>query len=124
MAIAMVLLMLLLVGVADFGRAFHDYIIIANASREGARYGSRFPHDHQGILDRTIQEAAASDLDPPLQKDTDIEVIGLSGPTGGSIQVKVTYQFDTLMASLVRSITGSQDLRLQAGTSMIIFGLD
>ena len=40
MALVMNLLFLFLVGVADFGRAFYTYITIANAAREGARFGA------------------------------------------------------------------------------------
>jgi len=120
MALAMSLLLLLLVGVADFGRAFHSYIIITNASREGARYASRFPDDETGITDRTIQEAANSDL---ILTVGDIQIDNLSGAPGETIRVVVTYEFDTIMSGLVSRVTGSPNLTLQVGTAMVIFGL-
>lgn len=38
MALVMPLLLLLLMGIFEFGRIFFDYLSIANASREGARW--------------------------------------------------------------------------------------
>lgn len=38
MAIALPILMLILLGTADFGRVFHDSIAVQNASRMGAQY--------------------------------------------------------------------------------------
>ena len=38
-------LVFLLIGIADVGRAFYDYISITNAVREGARYATRHPLD-------------------------------------------------------------------------------
>ena len=43
MALVLPLLMILLVGVVDVGRAMFAKIAITNASREGARYASRYP---------------------------------------------------------------------------------
>jgi len=126
MALAMLLFLLLLVGVVDFGRAFNNYIIITNASREGARYASRFPLDDAGIRARAVQEADNFDLDPPLDPVNDIDVNFLDGggtEGGQRVQVIVTYQFQSIMTGLVGAITGSQDLQLQVGTTMVIFGL-
>jgi hypothetical protein len=122
----MVLFVLLLVGVADFGRAFNNYIIIANASREGARYASHFPHDDAGIRTRTVQEADNFDLVPPLDPSSNVSVVFPNGSNlaGDPVHVIVTYQFQTIMGGLVSAITGNPDLRLQFGTSMVIFGLD
>ena len=40
MGLAFPLLMLVLIGTADFGRIFHTYVTVANAARTGAEYGS------------------------------------------------------------------------------------
>ena len=40
MALVATLLLSLVGGVVDFGSAFHHYIIITNAAREGARYAA------------------------------------------------------------------------------------
>jgi len=41
LALVLPLLILLLMGIADLGRAFYSYIEITNAAREGARYAVR-----------------------------------------------------------------------------------
>ena len=117
MALSLVLLLLLVAGVADFGRAFNNYIIITNASREGARYGSHFPLDDDGIIAATIQEAAASGV---TLQDSDITIIGAANPSGNAIRVSVEYDFPTIIAG----IFGFGNLTLRSSTEMIIFGPD
>lgn len=43
------ILLLLIAGIIEAGRAFYVYIQLANASREGARYGMLSPTDVSGI---------------------------------------------------------------------------
>ncbi len=43
LAIILPLLLLILLGIIDFGRVFYSYVTITNASREGARYGALHP---------------------------------------------------------------------------------
>ncbi len=123
LGLVMSLLLLLLVGVADFGRAFHSYIVITNASREGARRASRFPRveDEGHIKGAAIREAQASDvsLDP-----SDIVIDSLPAQPGEPIRVTVTYEFQTIMGSMVNSILGTDNITLQASTQMVVFGLD
>ena len=117
MALAMLLLLLLLVGVADFGRAFNNYIIITNASREGARYASHFPFHEDGIVQAAIDEALDSGV---TLEGSDITIDGLGAGAGEPIRVTVTYGFPTIMGSLV----GATSLTLRSSTEMVIFGLD
>ena len=123
LALVMLLLLLLLVGVVDFGRAFHSYITITNASREGARRASRFPRaeDEDHIKGAAIREAQLSDvaLDP-----SDIVIDSLPALPGEPVRVTVTYEFPTIMGSMVNSILGTDNITLQASTQMVVFGLD
>jgi Flp pilus assembly protein TadG len=116
-ALVLPLLVLLLAGVADFGRAFNNYIIITNASREGARYGSRFPTVQSGIEQAAIQEAGNWGVNL-VPADITIDTTGIS--PGSRISVMVTFQFPTILGGVV----GVNDLTLSATTQMIIFGLD
>jgi len=43
LAIILPFLLMILLGIIDFGRVFYAYVTITNASREGARYGSLHP---------------------------------------------------------------------------------
>ena len=46
-AIVLPLLVLILAGLADLGRAFYNYMVITNAAREGARGRRAPPLAHQ-----------------------------------------------------------------------------
>src|SRR5512143_2855550 len=50
------LLLLILLGAIDLGRAFNAYFTITNASREGARWGSTHPTDTAGVTARVQAE--------------------------------------------------------------------
>jgi hypothetical protein len=117
-ALVVPLLLLLVVGVIDVGRAFNNYIIIANASREGARYGSRFPAHIDGIVQATVGEATDSGI---VLTAADIEVFCPAGTGSGNvIQVTVSFTFTTIIGSLI----GLDTLQLSTGTQMIIYGMD
>ncbi|MCZ7572262.1 MAG: pilus assembly protein [Ardenticatenaceae bacterium] len=117
MALVSGLLLLILAGVLDIGRAFNNYIIITNASREGARYASRFPFDAGGIQQAAIQEAASSGV---TLTGGNVAIAGLNGTGGSPIRVTITYQFSTVMSGIL----GFDQLTLVSSTEMVIFGLD
>ena len=117
MALVLFLLLFLLAGVVDIGRAFNNYIIIINASREGARYAARSPNDETGIQNSAILEASGSGV--ALEPD-DVTVTGLGAATGNPITVTVTYQFSTIMGNVL----GMDDLSLRGVTEMVAFGFD
>ena len=65
MALITPVLILLLLGAADLGRAFYAYTAITNAAREGARYGASNPGNSSGIVARVQNEVANSQLTIP-----------------------------------------------------------
>lgn len=117
LALLLPLLVLLLVGVADFGRAFNSYIIITNASREGARYASRFPWLENATIQVTIREAANTGIQ---LHPRNVTVNGVGAVQGQPIKVIVTYEFATILGSII----GVNILTLEASTEMIVFGRD
>ncbi|MFQ6001456.1 MAG: TadE/TadG family type IV pilus assembly protein [Anaerolineae bacterium] len=60
-------LILILMGVFDFGRAFYAYNAISNAAREGARYGTICPYD------TPQKQCRDSDGFPPYDEPDTIE---------------------------------------------------
>lgn len=59
LALTLPILLLLLLGVADFGRAYYAAIVLANAARAGAAYGSQSNAksvDNVGIKTAAVQE--------------------------------------------------------------------
>ena len=115
-ALVAVLLLIILAGVVDIGRLFHSWIIVTNASREGARYASRHPALADLIRQAAILEAAGSDVDLYAENVT---IIGLNGASGSPIRVKVDYRYDTMMGNMINAGAG---ITLTGTTEMIVFG--
>lgn len=61
-ALLMPVLLVLLLGAVDLGRAFYAYVAITNAAREGARYGASFPSQSSGIVSRVQKEVSNSGI--------------------------------------------------------------
>jgi hypothetical protein len=129
MTLVLFFLLLLVVGVADFGRAFYSYIVITNASREGARRGSHFSHDAPSIRAAAKAESGAGgvvledaniDIDPNPVEDDDGDPDdgdGTAAQPGQPIAVTVTYDVDTIIGH----IAGFDTVPLQARTEMVVF---
>lgn len=119
-ALVLPFLLLLLAGIIDLGFAFHGFIVLANASREGARYASKLSHDVLFIERAVRREAAGNGLD--------VEAIGINvvfTPAGGSlaghkVQVVATYDLDTVLGRLL----GADVLTIRVSTVMVVFGSD
>ncbi len=71
LALALVFLMLILAGLADYGRVNSVRIALIHAAREGAFYAASNPDDLQGAKERVKQEAMAEGI---FLNDADISV--------------------------------------------------
>jgi hypothetical protein len=99
LAIALPLLVLIMIGVLDLGRAFFGVITITNAAREGARIAMSFPEDHDLIRDSVRFETQNSGfnglIDPAL-----LGIIS-SCPSGCDsklpVRVEVSYEFNLIL---------------------------
>lgn len=129
MALVMFVLLLLLAGVFDVGRAFHSYIIITNAAREGARTASRVPckADNRpalraAIVASSINEAQNSAVtlaagDVSIAPDP---VADGCAAAGAPVRVTVTHQFQVVMGGIL----GFNQIPMQSSTTMVYFGAD
>jgi len=115
-AMVLLLVLLLIAGLADLGRAFNEYIVIGEASREGARYGSMNPSDAVGIRAAAVQMAANNGV---IVTDGDIAIAGLGGQSGQPIRVTVTHQFPTIMGGII----GFETITMTCATEMVIVGV-
>jgi Flp pilus assembly protein TadG len=115
MALVAPIFFLLLMGIIDLGHAFHDYVVLENAAREGARYGSRFAWDDGEIQNIVRTEADANGLDVAAI------VVAFSYPAGKTagqpIRVTTEYAMNTIMGSLV----GRPTITIRTVTEMVIF---
>ncbi len=105
--------LLLIVGMLDLGRAFHAYMAILNAAREGARYGSIYPGDMPGILSHARREVLPSGI-----SITAVEVACPAGACtpGKPIRVTVRLNFQ-LISTFVASV---RPLPLQASAQFVV----
>lgn len=95
-ALVVPLLLIILAGVVDIGRAFHTYITVINATREGARFGVNRSWDTNGIRTVVRNEAANSDVN--LAGAT---ITVSSGGSGYPIRVTTQVQFPMLMGGIL-----------------------
>jgi Flp pilus assembly protein TadG len=127
--VTMFVLLPLMALTVDIGRVFHDYLIITNAAREGARLGARVPCNatnhallQTAIQDAVIQEASNSGVTLAAGNVTILpDPVGDGCAAAGSaIDVTVTYTYATIMGSFV----GHSTFTLTSKASMLVFGND
>jgi len=93
-AIVAVMLILLVVGICEFGRAWNVYQIITNAAREGARLAALpagFTTDAE-VQNRVSTYMATGSLNP-AQATIAIGGSGVNGGTGTQVTVSVGYPY-------------------------------
>jgi Flp pilus assembly protein TadG len=87
-------LLIILFGIADAGRAFSSYITMTNAVREGARYAARRPLETENIQAKTLVEIGNADgslkCDSPPKIDTEAD------GSGTAKRVTLTCTFGTI----------------------------
>jgi len=122
LGLVLFILLLLVAAVADFGRVFNSYVVITNASREGARYASRVSWREDRIRDAARQEAVGSSVDPD-------ELIIEIHPDPASITTDELYRPITVtvrytVPTIIANIAGFGELPLRAQTQMVVFRTD
>jgi len=114
LAISFIVLMVLLAGVVDLGRAFFTYMTMRDAAQEGAAYGSLYPLDSTGIINRVRQ---ASNM-PVNMTSADIRVIPQvveGAPCSGSgMRVDVYFDDFPMIMPLFSVFMGRNTIPLHA----------
>jgi Flp pilus assembly protein TadG len=127
-ALISLFLLLLLAGAVDIGRAFYGFIVVTNAAREGARLASRLPcaDANRAALRAAIVEAVKDETDS-ISAGTTVVVTITPDPVsehcaaaGTPIDVTVSYDFTTIMASVL----GVSEFPISNSASMVAFGND
>jgi Flp pilus assembly protein TadG len=95
-AIGALFLVILLMGVADVGRALYDQMVITNAVREGARFAVRYPLESVDAVRAKVRQEILNQ-DASLSCPTgNIQVSQESDATGKAKRVRVTCTFTTI----------------------------
>ncbi len=111
-ALVLPVLLLLILGIADFAIVIFSYDTIGNAAREGARYGVIHPTDVAGIEARTRE--LTTGLDPASLS------VSVTYPGGNTLQVEVTYRETLLTGPVIQALGGNPNIQLRANTTMRI----
>jgi Flp pilus assembly protein TadG len=111
-AISFTFIILLLVGVVDFGRAFFTFMALRDAVQEGALYGSLHPTNSAGIASR-VKGVSNGPIDMSQVTVTSGVLGGATPCAGQKIEVTATYQFHITMPFL-GTILGTQSFPLTA----------
>jgi Flp pilus assembly protein TadG len=118
LALMLPILVLLLVGVFDLGRAFHALITLNNAGREAARFGTLHRLDLAGMRAAAIQEAQNSGI---VIVNGDIALTcpdaGTAAPCARdtTLRVIITYLYDPILSFFFPSgvvIHGEVEMRI------------
>jgi Flp pilus assembly protein TadG len=105
-ALIVPVLMLLIVGVFEFGRAWNAHQAVTDAAREGARIAViADPTINEDSVRKVVRNAlAAVSLNADL---AEIELTGVDAPTGEPARVAVRYPYQlALLKSLGRTSGG------------------
>jgi Flp pilus assembly protein TadG len=107
-AFVLPLLLLVCIGIIDFGFLFRDYEVLTNAAREGARLQSLADdYDVDDVRARVDAYADSGGLDPAL---VDAEVNEVDIPVGAATakgyEVVVTYPHEFLFLGPIASFFG------------------
>lgn len=101
MAFTFPILLLLVLAVVDFGRAFDAMIVLTNAVREGARYGSRVDDMTVGeIQDLVVEDVLGSGTNITNMPDFEASHVTVDRDTS-FVRVTVHYDFPLWFGGLI-----------------------
>ncbi len=100
----LMILMVIVFGVLDLARIFNALVVLSNASREAARFGSRYPNDAPGMQQAAVDEAQSAGL---VINTTDVTVFctDTDAPPNGCdrglpVVVTVSHSFNFIFGQL------------------------
>jgi len=117
--LSVVILLILLAGTVDAGRAFFTYMALRDAVQEGALWGSYNPAQEELIKDRVRR---ASNLLQAIEDDPNADLtidvtIDDTACTGNGIQVQATYENFPITMPFLGTVLGSQEVPISASVT-------
>lgn len=114
MAIIGPIVLLLLMGTLDFGRAFFDFIQLRNGTNAGALYGARNPFDDGGISDEVINSNVPGSTSVSINRSGQCGLVGQPG----SITVGATSVFEPIYGGFFAYVGMPTAFTLRSSTTM------
>jgi len=122
------LLLLVVVGIIDFGFLFRDYEVLTNAAREGARLSTLVrgslddpgTYTEQDISDRVAAYVESAGLQgTPATTVTPVDIVA-GGRTAKGFEVRATYPHDFLFLGPIAAFFGASfgTIELTAASTM------
>jgi len=116
LALMLPMLMLVLLGTLDLGRLLDAYVVMTNAAREGARYGSSNPTATSEIRNRAVAEANGSGYN-----DLTTGMISVSMPDGAGAGNRIVVSISYPFTMFTTYIFGIQTITVQTSATMAMF---
>jgi len=112
LAVSLVILLLLVGGIVDLGRAFFTSMSLRDAVQEGALYGAIDPTNTAGIKNHVLN---TSGMVPDMIGVNDITVEIINAPCAGNrIKVSAVYSDFPITMPFIGAVLGGQTLSLSA----------
>lgn len=118
-AACLVILLVLLAGIVDGGRALFTYMSLRDAAQEGALFGSTNPTAVAAIESRVRNSSnllQSLSSDPGANTTINVTVVG-SACTGGGITVRVNYTNFPLTMPFLGVLIGNQTVGISASVT-------
>jgi hypothetical protein len=115
MALAMPLLILILAGILDLGRAYFTYVALSDAAAEGAAYAAQHPEDTIQIVERAVDNSNGLVVLAPEM----VSVESGDMVSGNPITVTVEYNYQ-LLTPIISSFFDGGVLIMEATVSQPI----
>jgi hypothetical protein len=112
-AFTLVILIIILMGVIDLGRAIFTYLALRDAAQEGASYASYNPFDTTGILNRVC---GSSNTVTDLCAGPDLDIQVNAAPPNG-VRVRVLLNNFTLVTPFLGAVVGTQTISISASVT-------
>jgi len=112
LALILPLLILLLMGTIEFGRIFHSYLIITNASREGARAGIIGKTDTEI---RTLVKEVTASLEIP---DSQISITPEQSSRTRGVPITVSVNYSVNLITPLLQTFATNPFPIKAATTM------
>ena len=111
MAIMLPIFILILIGIVEFGLIMHENLILQNATREAARFGSL------GTSEAAIEDRARDFALQLNNGSLTVNVANAQGERGSTLIVKTSYPVPLLTKSMA-VLTGGKTFTLRAEARM------
>lgn len=118
-ALAMPILILILAGILDLGRAYYTFIALSDAAAEGAAYAAIYPADVTQIIERTADGSRGLVVLEPEMVSVDFNKLG----SGNPITVTVEYDYQ-ILTPIIISFVPEGKITMRAAVVQSIIGDD